>query len=143
MYDTVVSDCAKRVNTYTTRLLHVNCPCMLLLIAVDKLFYMYCFPIYTSTGKSLLLICLSPISCTSIPTVTDSHVSDIVGFVYAEHANNLCPRCSMTGYAFLLSYGLILYRSKTQSSTATCSTRAEFLAEVVAAKKHCCLKASS
>ena len=40
----------------------------------------------------------------------------------------------MTGYAFLLDFGVISYRSRTQSTTATSSTEAEFIAAVIAAK---------
>ena len=57
----------------------------------------------------------------------------LIGFVDAGHANDLCRRRSTTGYAFLLNYGVISYRSKTQSTTATSSTEAEFLAAVTAA----------
>ena len=52
----------------------------------------------------------------------------------AAHANNLCCCRSTTGYAFLLNYGVILYCSKILSTTATSSTKVEFLAAVTAAK---------
>ena len=35
----------------------------------------------------------------------------LLGFVDAAHANNLCCCCSMTGYAFLLIFGVISYCS--------------------------------
>ena len=41
---------------------------------------------------------------------------------------------STTGYAFLLNFGVISYCSKTQSTTATSSIKAEFIAAVTAAK---------
>ena len=58
----------------------------------------------------------------------------LLGFVDAAHANDLRRRRSTTGYAFLLNFGVISYRSKTQSTTATSSTEAEFIAAVTAAK---------
>ena len=41
----------------------------------------------------------------------------------------------MTGYAFLLTFGIISCLSKTQSTTATSSMEAEFLAAVTPAKR--------
>ena len=58
----------------------------------------------------------------------------LLGFVDAAHANDLRNRRSTTGYAFLLSGGVVAYRSKTQTVTATSSTEAEFIAAVAAAK---------
>ncbi len=58
----------------------------------------------------------------------------LTGYVDAAHANDLRSRRSTTGYAFMLSGGVIAYRSKTQSITATSSTEAEFIAAVSAAK---------
>jgi hypothetical protein len=55
-------------------------------------------------------------------------------FVDAAHANDLRNRRSTTGYAFTLCGGVVSYRTKTQSITATSSTEAEFLAAVLAAK---------
>jgi hypothetical protein len=52
----------------------------------------------------------------------------------ASHANDLRERRSTTGYAFLLAGGVVAYRSKTQSITATSSTEAEFLAAVSSGK---------
>ena len=48
--------------------------------------------------------------------------------------NNLCRCCSTTGYAFLLNFSNISYCSKSQSTTATYSTQAEFLPAVTADK---------
>ena len=59
----------------------------------------------------------------------------------AAHTNDLCRRRSMTGYALLLNYGVISYCSKTQSTTATSSTKAEFLDTVTAAKQSKYLRA--
>ena len=66
-------------------------------------------------------------------------MEDILGgysaYVDAAHANDLRKRRSTTGYAFMLSGGVVSYRCKTQSITATSSTEAEFLAAVTAAKQ--------
>ena len=57
-------------------------------------------------------------------------------FVDAAHENDLCKHRSATGYAFMLSGGVVSYRCKTQESiTATSSTEAELLAPVTAAKQ--------
>ena len=61
--------------------------------------------------------------------------TQLVGFVDAAHANDLRTRRSTTGYAFILANGIVSYRSKTQSITATSSTEAEFLAAVLSAKQ--------
>jgi ribonuclease HI len=58
----------------------------------------------------------------------------LTGFVDAAHANDLRNRRSTTGYAFILNHGVVAYRSKTQTVTATSSTEAEFIAAVSAAK---------
>ncbi len=55
-------------------------------------------------------------------------------FLDAAHANNLRHRRSTTGFAFLLAGGCISYKGKTQTTTATSSTEAEFYAAVSAAK---------
>ena len=65
---------------------------------------------------------------------TPSSPSQLMCFVDAAHANDLRNRRSTTGYAFTLCGGVISYRTKTQSITATSSTEAEFLAAVLAAK---------
>ena len=59
---------------------------------------------------------------------------DLQGFVDAAHANDMRNRRSQTGYAITLCGGAVSYRSKTQSTTATSSTEAEFVAAVSAAK---------
>jgi len=55
--------------------------------------------------------------------------------------NDLQNRRSTTGYAFLLCGSAISYRCKTQSITATSSTKAEFLAAVATAKHARCMRA--
>jgi hypothetical protein len=67
------------------------------------------------------------------PTPTSNQ--QLLCYVDAAHANDLRRRRSTTGYAFTLCGGVIAYRSKTQSITATSSTEAEFLAAVLAAKQ--------
>ena len=69
-----------------------------------------------------------------ITCVDPDKPGQLIGFVDAAHANDFCCCRSTTGYAFLLNFGVISYRSKTQSTTATSSTEAEFLAAVTAAK---------
>ena len=55
-------------------------------------------------------------------------------FLDAAHANDLRQRRSTTGFAFLLAGGCVAYKCKTQTTTATSSTEAEFYAAVSAAK---------
>ena len=62
-------------------------------------------------------------------------------FLDAAHANDLRQRRSTTGYAFLMSGASISYKCKTQTTTATSSTEAEFYAAVSAAKHACYLRA--
>ena len=64
----------------------------------------------------------------------------LTAFFDAAHGNNLRNRRSTTGYAFVLSGGVISYRCKTQSITATSSTEAEFLSAVLTAKQAKCLR---
>ena len=75
---------------------------------------------------------LAPLICPIFPL--PDKPGQLIGFVDAAHANDLRRHRSTTGYAFLLNFGVISYRSKTQSTTATLSTEAEFLAAVTAAK---------
>ena len=66
----------------------------------------------------------------------------MMAFFDAAHGNDLRNRRSTTGYAFVLSGGVISYRCKTQSITATSSTEAEFLAAVLTAKQARCLRSA-
>jgi hypothetical protein len=68
----------------------------------------------------------------AFPQATDPF--KLTGYVDAAHANDLCNRCSTTGYGFFLAGGTIAYRCKTQSITATSLTEAEIIAAVSAAK---------
>ena len=66
------------------------------------------------------------------PSSTYPH--QLLGFVDAAHANDLCNHCSMTGYTFTMCGGAMSYCTKTQSITATSSTEAEVLVCVLTAK---------
>ena len=57
-----------------------------------------------------------------------------MGFVEAAHANDLRKRCSTTGVVFTFMGGAVVYKSKTQSITASSSIEAEFIAAHAAAK---------
>ena len=52
----------------------------------------------------------------------------------AAYANDLLQRQSTTGYVIMLAAGAIALHSKTQSTTALCSTEDGFYATVSAAK---------
>ena len=69
------------------------------------------------------------------PFPTTGKEARLIAFFDAAHGNDLRNRRSTTGYAFVLSGGVISYRCKTQSITATSSTEAEFLAAVLTAKQ--------
>ena len=66
-----------------------------------------------------------------IPTISDT---SFLCFVDAAHGNDPRKRRSTTGYAITYSGGAIVYKSKTQSLTASSSTEAEFIAAYDAAK---------
>jgi hypothetical protein len=58
----------------------------------------------------------------------------LTGLVDAAHANDLRNQRSITGYTLILNHGVVAYRSKPQTVTATSSTEAGFIAAVSAAK---------
>ena len=62
------------------------------------------------------------------------HDSSITGFIDAAHGTDLTCRQSITGYSFMMCGGCISYHCKTQTITATSSTKAELLAAVTTAK---------
>ena len=68
------------------------------------------------------------------PFKVDINTSKLVGFVDAAHANDLRKRQSTTGVVFTFMGGAVVYKSKTQSLTASSSTEAEFIAAHAAAK---------
>ena len=57
-----------------------------------------------------------------------------MGFVDAAHANNLRKHWYTTGLVYTFCGGSIVYKSKTQSLTASSSTEAEFIAAHTAAR---------
>ena len=74
------------------------------------------------------------------PFKVDINTSKLVGFVDAAHANDLRKRRSTTGVVFTFMGGAVVYKSKTQSLTASSSTEAEFIAAHAAAKIACYLQ---
>src|SRR5260221_6917122 len=58
---------------------------------------------------------------------------DLIGYTDADWANDLANRHSISGYAFLYSGGAISWMSKQQSTTATSSTHAKYIAAAEAA----------
>lgn len=58
----------------------------------------------------------------------------LFGFVDAAHATDPTTRRSVSGYAFTYGGTVVAYRCKLQSTVATSSTEAEFIAAVSAAK---------
>jgi hypothetical protein len=94
--------------------------------------------IYWRTKPNPLLphIPLTPLeydsSLPDFPSTTDPF--QLIGYVDAAHGNDLRHRRSTTGYGFMLAGGVVAYRCKTQSITATSSTEAKFLAAVSAGK---------
>ena len=58
----------------------------------------------------------------------DINTNKLIGFVDAAYANDLCKRCFTTGVVFSFIEGAVVYKSKTQSITASSSTEAEFIA---------------
>ena len=70
----------------------------------------------------------------SLPPFPVSGPLQLVVFVDAAHATHIPTRRSVTGMAFMLCGGAIVFRTKLQSCVATSSTEAEFYAAVLAAK---------
>jgi hypothetical protein len=60
--------------------------------------------------------------------------NQLVGYVDAAHANDPKTRRSVTGFVITLCGAAICYRSKQQTTVATSSTEAEFIAAVTATK---------
>ena len=83
---------------------------------------------------------LQPVDNYAIPdnngfaTACNTNQAKLFGFVDAAYANDHRKRRSTTGIAFTFCGGTIVYKSKTQSLTATSSTEAEFLAAFTAGK---------
>ena len=79
-------------------------------------------------------LCLFP-SNKLPPFPTAGKEACLVTFFDAAHGSDLRNRRSTTGCAFVLSGGVVSHRCKTQSITATSSTKAEFLAALLTAKQ--------
>ena len=60
---------------------------------------------------------------------------ELIGYTDADWANDHSNHRSVSGYAFLYSGGVVSWMSKQQSSTATSSTHAEYVAAAEAAKE--------
>jgi hypothetical protein len=70
----------------------------------------------------------------SLPLFPKIDLHQLVGYLDAAHATNLETRRSVTGYAFCYAGGAVAFKSKLQTTVATSSTEAEFIAGVSAAK---------
>ena len=106
--------------------------------------------IRTSTSRDVMIICRRSSVDPSLPACPDERLdvdpslppfpttgkeARMIAFFDAAHGNDLRNGRSTAGHAFVLSGGIISYRCKTQSITATSSTEAEFLAAVLTAKQ--------
>src|SRR5258705_13864718 len=60
---------------------------------------------------------------------------DLVGYTDANWANDCANRHSISGYVFLYAGGAVSWMSKQQSTVATSSTHAEYIATAKAAKE--------
>jgi Reverse transcriptase (RNA-dependent DNA polymerase) len=70
-----------------------------------------------------------------LPIFPESQTSNqLVGYVDAAHATDILTRRSVTGFIITFCGAAICYRSKTQTTVATSSTEAEFIAAVTASK---------
>jgi hypothetical protein len=75
-----------------------------------------------------------PVLDESLPVFPKYPLLQLVGFVDAAYATDITTRRSVTGLVFCLAGGAIAYKSKLQTTVATSSTEAEFIAAVHAAK---------
>lgn len=78
-----------------------------------------------------------PISVTDLSLPAFPNPSDplqLVGYVDASHTSDIKTRRSVTGFILMLCGGPIVLRSKVQTTVATSSTEAEFIAAVTASK---------
>jgi hypothetical protein len=90
-----------------------------------------------STLESLPIGSILPLSISdpNLPIFPNhTNPKELIGYVDAAHATDLRTRRSVTGYVNTLCGAAICYRSKLQSTVATSSTEAEFIAAVTAAK---------
>jgi hypothetical protein len=70
----------------------------------------------------------------SLPQFPKIDLHQLVGYLDAAHATNLETPRSVTGYAYYYTGGTIAFKSKLQTTVATSSTEAEFVATGSAAK---------
>ena len=70
----------------------------------------------------------------------DINTNELVGFVNTAYDNKLRKCQSTTGVVFTFMGGAVVYKTKTQSITASSSTKAEFIAAHAAAKIACYLQ---
>jgi hypothetical protein len=68
-------------------------------------------------------------------TYTNSGDDELVGYVDADFAGNLDGRKSTTGFVLLLNGSAVSWCSKKQSSVATSTVEAEFIATAAAVKE--------
>lgn len=59
----------------------------------------------------------------------------LIGFCDADYANNTDDRRSITGFAFLIAGGAVSWQSKRQTSVATSTVEAEYMASASAARE--------
>ena len=69
-----------------------------------------------------------------LPPFPKYNLMELVAFVDAAYATNAKTCCSISGYVIVYSGSAIAYKSKLQSTVATSSTKAEFIATVYTAK---------
>jgi hypothetical protein len=70
----------------------------------------------------------------SLPQFPKIDLHQLVGYLDVAHATDLETRRSVTGYAFCYASGAVTFKSKLQTTIATSSMEAEFVASVSAAK---------
>jgi hypothetical protein len=70
----------------------------------------------------------------SLPVFPQPEPLVLTGYLDAAHATDMIQRKSVTGLLFMLTAGVIDYKSKLQVSVATSSTEAELYSAVDAAK---------
>jgi hypothetical protein len=75
-----------------------------------------------------------PVPDMTLPPFPQHDLLQLVGYVDAAYATDTNTRRSITGIIFCLAGGAIAYKSKLQTTVATSSTEAEFIAAVHAAK---------
>ena len=89
----------------------------------------------TTPLESLPIGPSKPISVeTGLPPFPGLRNLELVGLVDASHASDIKTRRSVTGVHLMLAGAAVFYKSKLQTTVATSSTEAEFIAAGIAAK---------